>query len=219
MYAMSECTQYSVTQLDYPCGSLMCTSSCVVYSHFCSKHRDVNETQTCGIPTEKTMHNFFELASILHMDTLNHCKRETNSMLSVHDILCSSTHNEINHGLFEMIEIQGTFDEDMLNLFQKDLNASKVETRNQENSLLESAEDIFVYSLEEALHTFLIKGVSAILTIEECQHTVAMHKRSDGSCTLFDPLSGSVEIYPSTEAITMFIVEKQFRSQFTCYFL
>ena len=222
MHAMSECKTYSVTQVDYPNGRLMCTSSCVMYSYFCHKQKDIYQTKSCFcvcIPTENTMKKIFQMASILHIDTLKHCKCKGNSMLSVHDILCASTQNEMNHSLFGMKEIMGSFNEETLKLFKNEISASTVAIAEHENSLLESGEDILIYSFEEALNSFLMEGVSAILTIEDCQHTVSIHKCNGGSCTLFDPLSGSITKFPSTAAITAHIIEKQFREQFTCYFL
>jgi hypothetical protein len=218
---MDEGIQYSTTQLDYLYGDLICTSCCVVYAYFCLKQRDsTDEMNTVGeaCPSDETMKKIFEMASTLHGNTLNGCNLEENSILSVHDIIRTTTRNEINRSLFEMVEIQGSFDEDILSIFKNDIDISKLANETHANTLLDEGEDCSVYSIKDAFETFLHNGVSAILTIEDCHHTIAIHKRTDGKCTLFDPLPGQIQIFDSTDAVTTYIQEKQFRSQFSCYF-
>jgi hypothetical protein len=238
---MNQDVQYSVTQLDYPYGELICTSCCVIYAYFCSKQKpSIHETdvieeachetdvieEAChetdvieqACPSEEMMDKIFQMASMLHTSTLEGCEMEYNSILSVHDIIRTTTKNDINKSLFEMVEIQGSFNEDILEIFKNDIDISKLANEKHTNTLLDEGEDCSVYSIKEAFETFLHKGVSAILTIEDCRHTIAIHKRTDGKCTLFDPLPGRIQIFDSTEAITRYLQEKQFQSQFSCYF-
>jgi hypothetical protein len=232
---MLEVIRYDVTQRDFRHGSLICTACCVMYSQACSMldtaALDCGVRWTSpGVPTEDTMVHLFQFASSLHGKLLEHYEVERNDMFSVSDILRATHATESNKYMFHMKEIHGCFNEEVLNNFNNVVNGAMEQGGPNEEptqdpdkqecarQLLQQAEDVSIYSLHNGIHSFLHKGGTAILTLQEHQHTVAIHRCVDGTLTLFDPLTGTITRFDSTETVVAHFKGMGLQEEFNCYF-
>jgi hypothetical protein len=220
---MQHTLQYPVTQHSFRKGALMCTSSCLMYSYFCSRMHSAHcdkEEAFHGTPSVATMTRLFEMSSDLHSDMINRHHMGSNQMLSVNDILDKSVPNAATRDLFHMDEIEGSFNDELVKAFQGEMEEQR--ESNQEGgrgSAWENASNISVHSFKEGLQKYLREGTSAILTIEEMNHTFAIHRCVDKSCTLFDPARGTIITFDSFEGLVEYIQGFELHCEFTCYFL
>lgn len=213
--------RYPKGQLNYKNGNVMCTSCCLLYSHLCSTVQCEPMFILDGVPVVQTLDRLFTLASELHSRTLRQCGRWGGDIVSVHDVISTTNLSTDTQHIFEMVEVQGTFNEEILAAFKLDMAATKAwqDSAPGNNTLLFVQEDFFVYSFLEAVTMHLTSGSSGTLTIEDCCHTLAIHRCRDGeSYNVFDPLGANIVRLPSLEHLCAHVQAISPTSQFTCYF-
>jgi hypothetical protein len=214
---MVECIMYPFGQSAFPNGRLMCTASCMLYAFYYKNHRST--LQNCsndGIPPERLLHKLFETASTLHMQVLSkmYGDKYCNSMLSVYDIICYNPHQVI----CSMKEVHGSFEADHMDSF--DFNAIKQSQVNEltTDSSLRDEVDVIICDITTAMQMFLTPGSTAIITLEDFAHTIAIHMREDASFVVFDPLPAKVTHFQSLQHL-LEVTFSAMTGQFVCYFM
>jgi hypothetical protein len=214
---MFECTLYACGQRDFPYGRLMCTASCMLYA-FYYRH-DYTTRQGCcnnGLPSETVLRKLFEAASKLHIQVISKMYGDEypNSMLSVHDIICTSPNQLIG----SMKEVHGSFEIEHMDSFDFEaIKDSQVEQLATDSSLHDET-DVIICDITTAMQRFLTPGTTAIVTLEDFAHTIAIHMREDASFVMFDPLPAKAIHFQSLQQLLEDTFSKM-SGQFVCYFM
>jgi len=214
---MLKCTMYPFGQNWFPNGSLMCTASCMLYAFYYRNNRSTRQDcRNDGIPSERILHKIFEVASTLHIQVLSkmYGAKCHNNMLSVHEIICASPHQVI----CSMREVHGSFEVDHMDSFDFEaIKQSQINELTTDSSLHDGA-DVIICDITTAMQRFLTPGSTAIVTLEDFAHTIAVHMNEDASFVVFDPLPAKVTQFQSLQHL-LEVTFSTMSGQFVCYFM
>lgn len=175
------------------------------------------------VPNDADARFIFQTASSLHEQTLRHTAHHaaTDMLLSVYDILqaCKNTANILHR--HRHVEIEGSFDEQLLRSFQADMHHARDRLLSSDSdprySLLQKEPSAHVYSFADAMQQHVGPNTAAVVTIEDNAHSVALFHCADGRYALFDPLPGHVMVFADLDRVLGHMHAQGFRSQFTMY--